>query len=216
MAIDVSTSPAPFGIVAIDFRMPFNPAVVSASASLNDGFLQTWGTAYANGTTSFLAAASGGLAPVNTSSTRLNTVRLTISPSAVVGTTMPLTFSSLHFNEGSPSVSFTAGSVHVSSTLAVDSDAGARFGVEAPRPNPVRTEAALSYALASPGTAKLAVYDVAGARRKTLVDDTEPAGTHALRWDGRDDRGERLEAGVYFLRLTTSGRAAVRRFAIVR
>ncbi len=37
---------------------------------------------------------------------------------------------------------------------------------------------------------------------RTLADRNFPAGEHDLYWDGSDDRGGRMERGVYFTQLT--------------
>jgi flagellar hook assembly protein FlgD len=48
----------------------------------------------------------------------------------------------------------------------------------------------------------LSVIDVAGARvRRLLAGDWRVSGRHEIEWDGRDDRGLQVSAGVYFIRL---------------
>jgi flagellar hook assembly protein FlgD len=49
----------------------------------------------------------------------------------------------------------------------------------------------------------LDVFDVAGRRLRGLVAERRAAGRHDIRWDGRDDRGQALGAGTYFVRLRT-------------
>jgi hypothetical protein len=55
--------------------------------------------------------------------------------------------------------------------------------------------------LPAPMRARLAVYDVAGRRRATLVDRELPAGVTEVSWEGRDDAGARVASGMYFVRL---------------
>ncbi len=75
----------------------------------------------------------------------------------------------------------------------------------------------LTFALATAGRARLAIYDVTGARRRTLADGAFDAGERTLDWDGRDDGGRPLAAGVYFARLEADGaEPASARFAHVR
>ena len=45
----------------------------------------------------------------------------------------------------------------------------------------------------------LRVYDVAGRLVSTLVNQELPAGPQTATWDGRDDGGQKVAAGVYFL-----------------
>jgi flagellar hook assembly protein FlgD len=43
------------------------------------------------------------------------------------------------------------------------------------------------------------VYNVAGRKVRTLVQGALPAGRYTYEWDGRDDTGLSLSAGIYFL-----------------
>jgi len=47
------------------------------------------------------------------------------------------------------------------------------------------------------------VFAVNGRRVRTLTSGFREVGIHRLRWDGADDQGARVRAGVYFARLTT-------------
>lgn len=71
----------------------------------------------------------------------------------------------------------------------------------APYPNPFRGDAALRFDLARPGEVTLEVYDVLGARVRTLANGTWAAGRHSLSWDGRDDDGRAVSPGMYLVRL---------------
>lgn len=62
----------------------------------------------------------------------------------------------------------------------------------------------------------LRVYDVNGAVVRTLVDDEQPAGAYALRWNGRDDEGRPAGPGVYFDRITAGGFSDVRKLTLVK
>ena len=74
-----------------------------------------------------------------------------------------------------------------------------------PAPNPVRSAGTrLAYSLETPAHALVTVHDVRGRRvRLLLAERLEGAGT--IRFDGRDDHGARLPAGVYFFRLDLEG-----------
>jgi flagellar hook assembly protein FlgD len=69
-------------------------------------------------------------------------------------------------------------------------------------PNPVRSDATVEYSLARESSMDLSVYDVRGARVRTLRNGTFGAGRYSVRWDGRDDSGHRMGGGVYFVRLS--------------
>jgi hypothetical protein len=47
------------------------------------------------------------------------------------------------------------------------------------------------------------VYDLAGRRVRNVAAGHLESGEHVVRWDGRDDKGRYLRAGVYFVRVQT-------------
>jgi hypothetical protein len=83
-------------------------------------------------------------------------------------------------------------------------------------PNPTAGRAAISFALASPGRTKLAIYDVAGRLVKTIVDGDLEAGTHRMQWKGTDDSGQVNLPGVYFARLEAAGFTQTRKILYLR
>jgi len=62
----------------------------------------------------------------------------------------------------------------------------------------------------------LAVYDVAGARVRTLIDGTRTAGRHGEVWDGRDSNGQLVGSGVYFYRLRTDDAALTKKMVLLK
>ncbi len=72
-------------------------------------------------------------------------------------------------------------------------------------PTPVRGVAlTVSFALTRPGRVTVEVYDVRGARVRILARAAnESAGPHTLVWNRRDDHGDEVAHGLYFLRLAT-------------
>ena len=48
---------------------------------------------------------------------------------------------------------------------------------------------------------RLDIYDVAGRRVRTLLDGQRTATRHTVVWDGRNDAGDGMPPGVYFVRL---------------
>ncbi|MBN2169929.1 MAG: hypothetical protein JW819_01255 [Candidatus Krumholzibacteriota bacterium] len=91
----------------------------------------------------------------------------------------------------------------------------AGFALGANHPNPFNPTTRIPFRLAAAGAVDLAVYDVRGRHLRTLVAATLPAGEHAAAWDGRDEAGRALPAGVYLYRLRAQGRAAARRMVLI-
>jgi cytochrome c peroxidase len=71
-------------------------------------------------------------------------------------------------------------------------------------PNPFRTSALVRFDLATPTRVSLSVYDVAGRLQRRLYRNAMAnPGAYAVPWDGRDDHGQAVAAGLYFYRLET-------------
>jgi len=62
----------------------------------------------------------------------------------------------------------------------------------------------------------LAIYDVSGRLLRRFVEAPLPAGTHRVRWDGRDERGREVASGIYFARLSAGGRIFSRKMIRIR
>ncbi len=72
-------------------------------------------------------------------------------------------------------------------------------------PNPFRGRTSMSLSLARDGHARVAVYDLVGRRIRTLVDGAMSAGQQTMVWDGCDDDGRPVAAGLYLVRFDTPG-----------
>ena len=77
-------------------------------------------------------------------------------------------------------------------------------------PNPFRQSATLVFSIARGGPVDLAVYSVDGRRVRTLVRESREPGEYRATWDGRDDGGNPISAGVYYARLETVDQSLTR------
>jgi hypothetical protein len=76
-------------------------------------------------------------------------------------------------------------------------------------PNPFGVRTQLGFETPRPVSARLEVYDVAGRLVRILLDGPVGAGRHVATWDGRDDDGHSVAAGVYLVRLLGPDGAAL-------
>ena len=84
-------------------------------------------------------------------------------------------------------------------------------------PNPFNPATKLSFTLADPSRATLRVHDLAGRVVRTLLADVAlEAGRHEAAWDGTDDRGRPVAAGVYLCRVQAGGSAATQAVSLVK
>jgi hypothetical protein len=86
----------------------------------------------------------------------------------------------------------------------------------APSPNPLRGDAALSFALAQPGGAELVIFGVDGRRVRSLASGWHDAGLYHVVWDGRDESGSATAPGVYYARLSAAGRQFTRKLVYLK
>ena len=80
-----------------------------------------------------------------------------------------------------------------------------------PSHNPFRGATQIRYALAAAGPVDLAVYDMGGRLVRTLIAGARDAGEHTVAWDGRDNTGQDLPAGVYLYQMRSADYQKTRR-----
>ncbi len=83
-------------------------------------------------------------------------------------------------------------------------------------PNPMRAGTRIGFSLAQEDAVRLAIFDVAGRRIRTLVDEVLPAGEFHIPWDGFNERGERVVPGIYFYRIETGTGTFSRKLIVMR
>ncbi|WP_397547827.1 FlgD immunoglobulin-like domain containing protein [Rhodothermus marinus] len=83
-------------------------------------------------------------------------------------------------------------------------------------PNPFRDFTRMQYTLRQAGPVELVLYDLLGRPVRTLVRSFQAAGTYVVQWDGRDESGRLLPAGVYFARLSGVGASVQARPIVLR
>ncbi len=78
-------------------------------------------------------------------------------------------------------------------------------------PNPFNPHTTVRFGLDQAGWAEVAVYDLRGARVRSLLNRALPAGSHAILWDGKNDHGRELPSSTYtFLLRTAAGTQTTR------
>lgn len=84
------------------------------------------------------------------------------------------------------------------------------------QPNPFNMSATIPFTVPSDGHVTLVVYNLTGQRVRTLVDGRIIAGTHRVVWDGHDDDGSIVAAGVYISRLEAMGTVVTGKMVLVK
>jgi hypothetical protein len=169
------------------------------------------------GTTAYVSAAENGIVVVDVS-----------EPSA------PVARGSYHAGSTARSVSIHDGYVYFLSTheltillpecpaaSPVDDGRLPAYGDSAlrligPYPNPFNPRTELQFELDHASHVEFAIHDTAGRRLRTLINETRDAGDHRVQWDGRDEAGRMVSAGVYFAKLRTEEGTAVRKLVLIK
>jgi hypothetical protein len=88
--------------------------------------------------------------------------------------------------------------------------------VLSPRPNPFRTRLVIPVQLDRAGTVAASVYSIAGRRVRSLPPAVLGPGLHELTWDGRDELGHGVAAGIYWIRIEDGGSAHTLQATLIR
>lgn len=88
----------------------------------------------------------------------------------------------------------------------------------ASQPNPFANYTLLSYTLPKSSFVQLQVYDISGKMLKELEarGKKQEAGNYEVRWDGRDNLGQKVADGIYFCRLKTNDQTITKKISIIR
>jgi len=101
----------------------------------------------------------------------------------------------------------------------VPSDAGnwtpSALAIEA-WPNPATTGLHVAWRLPTTQSVTLEVFDVRGRRVRTWAPGVLGAGAHRSDWNGRDENGARLPAGVYWIRVRGQVMEGTRKVVLAR
>jgi len=82
-------------------------------------------------------------------------------------------------------------------------------------PNPSRGPLVLTLGADRAGPQQVIVRDLQGRMVRRVAGGWCPAGPHVAAWDGRDEGGERVPPGIYFVTFELAGRCATRRVALL-
>ncbi len=77
------------------------------------------------------------------------------------------------------------------------------FKVSAAAPNPFTDTAKISLELKEPAELSVGIYNARGQKVRSWGLQRFGAGSHSLKWNGEDDRGQAQPNGVYFLKVTS-------------
>jgi len=88
-------------------------------------------------------------------------------------------------------------------------------------PNPFNSSTLITYTVpfepGSPGIrTNITIFNALGQKVRTLVDEEKPPGEYTVRWDARDNYGNKVGSGAYFYRLEAGGRSLTKKMLYVK
>ncbi|MCF7911195.1 MAG: T9SS type A sorting domain-containing protein [Candidatus Cloacimonetes bacterium] len=83
-------------------------------------------------------------------------------------------------------------------------------------PNPFNPETTFSFSLPQAANIELAVYNIKGAKVKTIVSGYLEAGNHDKVWNGRDESNNQVSSGVYFYKLKTERHTTTKKCVLMK
>jgi uncharacterized delta-60 repeat protein len=103
-------------------------------------------------------------------------------------------------------------------TVAVDEPTwtGPSLRLAAPFPNPLVGRSTFTFDLPRRQSVRLAIYDASGRQVRMLMNGELAEGRHHRLWDGTDDQGRSVAAGVYFGRLAAGADHAAASIVVLR
>lgn len=99
---------------------------------------------------------------------------------------------------------------------AEDDEIPAQFAARPAYPNPFNPRTTIAFDLPRSVPVTLRIHDARGALVRELVNETRPAGSHAVSWDGADGAGRSLPSGVYYYHLVTPERAVTEAMTLLK
>ena len=83
-------------------------------------------------------------------------------------------------------------------------------------PNPFNPQTTIRYNLPQGSQVRLTIYNIAGQKVKTLVEEHQTAGHNAVRWNGTDDNGSEVTSGIYFYRIQAGEFTQTKKMVILK
>jgi len=90
-------------------------------------------------------------------------------------------------------------------TTGITQDLPKTFALKFAGQNPAKGRGDVELALPTASNVDVRIHDIRGAVVRRLADGRLDAGVHRLPWDGRDEGGHRVPAGVYFVSAAAGG-----------
>ena len=83
-------------------------------------------------------------------------------------------------------------------------------------PNPLSNSTTISFSLSNTQKVSINIFDMNGRLVKTLLNSELQQGTHQLVWNVKDEKGNAVTAGIYFLRMQIGNSVETKKIIVAR
>jgi DNA-binding transcriptional MerR regulator len=83
-------------------------------------------------------------------------------------------------------------------------------------PNPFNPETTIQFTLKNPEQVQLRIYNVQGQLIRTLLNEFLASGSHAVKWNGKNQFGNTVPSGIYFFQLKTKSGSLTQRMFMAK
>jgi hypothetical protein len=120
-------------------------------------------------------------------------------------------------NEGNIPCSIVSGMFKVATTGVVYNPTSPKeYMLYDNQPNPFTSGTTIEYVIPRETHVILKIYDVTGKPVRVLVNDLQAPGYHTVPWNGKNDNGNDVPAGIYLYRMETGNYASVKKMILMR
>ena len=82
-------------------------------------------------------------------------------------------------------------------------------------PNPFSNSSTISFTLSQAQKVSIKIYDVNGRLLKTLANTQFEAGTQQLIWNAKNEKGNPVLSGIYFLRIDAGDYSETKKLSVI-
>ncbi|MEJ2636239.1 MAG: C-GCAxxG-C-C family (seleno)protein [Calditrichia bacterium] len=109
------------------------------------------------------------------------------------------------------------GDPHNSSDIKTPETVTTDFELKQNYPNPFNPETHIQFSLPKSEAVTLTIYSLDGRQIKTLLSQQRySAGSHQVKWDGKDNLGNRVSSGMYYYRIKAGNYTKVKNMLLVK
>jgi len=83
-------------------------------------------------------------------------------------------------------------------------------------PNPFNPTTTIDYSIPQAGNVELVIYNTAGQKIRTLINQMQDASFYKVVWDGRDESGQSVASGIYFYRLVAGNFSKIEKMTLIK